>query len=376
METIAHLYPRIAAAPRTWLVTGCAGFIGSNLLEALLLLDQRVVGLDNFSTGFRHNLEQVQRRVGQQRWGQFRFIEGDIRNLDDCRRACQAVDLVLHEAALGSVPRSIDDPITSHDTNVTGFLNMLVASRDAGVKRFVYAASSAAYGDSPALPKVEEVIGRPLSPYGAGKHMNEIYADVFGRCYGLQTVGLRYFNVFGPRQDPDGAYAAVIPKWIAALLRGERVQVNGDGETARDFCYIDNVVQANLLAATVDRADAVGEVYNVAVGEQTTLNELHGLLAGLLSARDPEFTLTQPLYADFRAGDVRYSLADIGKAESLLGFRPTYRVGEGLEKALDWYISRLGSVTKPGVGVVPPAGGMPVGISNSNDRMGHRISQE
>src|SRR5258706_4186234 len=241
---------------QTWLVTGCAGFIGSNLIESLLQRGQKVVGLDSFSTGFQHSLDQVEAAVVREPWKRFRSIEGDIRSLDTCREACKSVDYVLHEAALGSVPRSIDDPITSHESNVTGFLNMLVAARDAKVKRFVYAASSAAYGDHPGLPKVEETIGRPLSPYGAGKHMNELYADVFGRCYGLETVGLRYFNVFGPRHDPNGPYAAVIPKWIAAMLRGETVYINGDGETARDFCYIDNVVQANLLAATVERPEA------------------------------------------------------------------------------------------------------------------------
>ena len=370
MDRLPALYPRIAATERTWLVTGCAGFIGSNLLEALLVLGQRVVGLDNFATGFRHNLEQVRDRTGAA-WKNFRFIEGDIRAPESCREACHGVDIVLHEAALGSVPRSIDDPLASHDTNVTGFLHMLVAARDAGVKRFVYAASSAAYGDSPDLPKVEERIGRPLSPYGAGKHMNEIYAGVFGRCYGLATIGLRYFNVFGPRQDPDGAYAAVIPKWIAAMLRGEPVQVNGDGETARDFCYIDNVIQANLLAATVESKEAVGEVYNVAIGEQTTLNELHDLLAGMLQLRDPAFRPAPPDYRDFRPGDVRYSLADIGKAERLLAFRPTHRIREGLEEALDWYIARLRPVTKAGEGLVPSDGVVPAAISNSAERMGH-----
>jgi UDP-N-acetylglucosamine 4-epimerase len=341
MEQANLLESILGTRRRTWLVTGVAGFIGSNLLEALLALDQRVVGLDNFSTGFRHNLDQVREAVGARRWAQLRFIEGDIRSLDTCREACQGVDVVLHEAALGSVPRSIDDPIASHESNVTGFLNMLVAARDAGVKRFVYAASSAAYGDHPGLPKVEETIGRPLSPYGAGKYMNELYADVFGRCYGLQTVGLRYFNVFGPRQDPDGAYAAVIPKWIASMLRDEAVYINGDGETARDFCYIDNVVQANLLAGTVEKEEAVNRVYNVALGEQTSLNQLFASLADLLSRRDASFSCAKPVYRDFRAGDVRFSLADIGKARELLGFKPTCRVHDGLARALDWYVARL-----------------------------------
>ena len=362
MKEIPLVAQRIAGPPRTWLVTGCAGFIGSNLLEALLVMGQRVVGLDNFATGYRHNLEQVRAKVGEARWENFRFIEGDIRSMEACKAACEGVDIVLHEAALGSVPRSIDDPITSHDTNVTGFLHMLVAARDAGVQRFVYAASSAAYGDWPGLPKVEHQIGRPLSPYGAGKHMNEIYADVFGRCYGLETIGLRYFNVFGPRQDPDGAYAAVIPKWIAAMLRGEAVQIYGDGETARDFCYIDNVVQVNLLAGLVPAGPAVGEVYNVAVGDSTTLNELHGLLGDMLGERDPGFVPAPAVYRDFRPGDVRYSRADIAKAQGLLGFRPTHRVREGLAQALDWYISRLRPVTKAGEGVVLPAGGVPAAI--------------
>ncbi|HLX23340.1 MAG TPA: SDR family oxidoreductase [Usitatibacter sp.] len=332
---------RISSTHRTWLVTGVAGFIGSNLLEALLELDQRVVGLDNFATGFQHNLDQVEAAVGRERWARFRFIEGDIRSLETCREACAGIDVVLHEAALGSVPRSIEDPIASHASNVTGFLNMLVAARDAKVKRFVYAASSAAYGDHPALPKVEHTVGRPLSPYGAGKYMNELYADTFGRCYGMETVGLRYFNVFGPRQDPEGAYAAVIPKWIAAMLRGERVNINGDGETARDFCYIDNVVQANLLAATVRDPGALNQVYNVALGEQTSLNELYNTLCDLLRARDGGFECGPPVYREFRAGDVRFSRADIGKARSNLGFRPACNVHDGLEVALDWYVTRL-----------------------------------
>jgi len=326
---------------QTWLVTGCAGFIGSNLIESLLQRGQKVVGLDNFSTGFQHNLDQVEAAVGRETWKRFRFIEGDIRSLDTCRQACKGVDYVLHEAALGSVPRSIDDPITSHESNVTGFLNMLVAARDAKVRRFVYAASSAAYGDHPGLPKVEETIGRPLSPYGAGKYMNELYADVFGRCYGLETVGLRYFNVFGPRQDPDGAYAAVIPKWIAAMLRGETVYINGDGETARDFCFIDNVVQANILAATASNPEAANRVYNVALGDQTSLNQLFASLRELLAARDASFDCAPPVYRDFRAGDVRFSRADISKATNLLGFKPTVPVHDGLERALDWYVASL-----------------------------------
>jgi UDP-N-acetylglucosamine 4-epimerase len=332
----------IGKIQRTWLVTGCAGFIGSNLLEALLKQGQRVVGLDNFATGFQHNLDQVEAAVGAKAWSNFRFIRGDIRSLETCHEACRGVDIVLHEAALGSVPRSIEDPITSHESNVTGFLNMLVAARDAKVKRFVYAASSAAYGDYPGLPKVEETIGRPLSPYGAGKYMNELYADTFGRCYGLETIGLRYFNVFGPRQDPDGAYAAVIPKWVAAMLRKETVFINGDGETARDFCYIDNVIQANLLSGTTENPEAVGQVYNVAVGDSTTLNQLFKALADNLMKHDPAFTAAPAVYRDFRPGDVRFSRADIAKAQRLLGYKPTHEVPEGLEKAISWYVARLG----------------------------------
>jgi UDP-N-acetylglucosamine 4-epimerase len=341
--------------PKTWLVTGCAGFIGSNLLERLLRLGQNVVGLDNFSTGFRHNLDQVEEAVGPEPWTQFRFIEGDIRDLDTCRRACEGADIVLHQAALGSVPRSIDDPVTSHASNVTGYLNMLVAARDAKVGRFVYAASSAAYGDSPALPKVEEVIGNPLSPYAAGKFMNELYAGVFARCYGMETIGLRYFNVFGPRQDPDGAYAAVIPKWIAAMLRGETVYINGDGATARDFCYIENVVQVNLLAGLVRNPAALNQVYNVALN-------------------DPEFVCGDPTYRDFRPGDVRFSRADIAKAKRLLGYRPTHRVREGLERAIDWYVARLAPATNRGEALVPPAGVHPAPVSNSPATMGHPFS--
>jgi UDP-N-acetylglucosamine 4-epimerase len=334
-------FPGIVNEPQHWLVTGAAGFIGSNLVEALLRIGQKVTGLDNFSTGFRHNLEQVREAVGPAAWSRFNFVEGDIRSLGDCQHACQGVDYVLHQAALGSVPRSIDDPITSHDSNVTGFLHMLVAARDAKVKRMVYAASSAIYGDHPGMPKVEHAYGNALSPYAANKHMNEIYAGVFGRCYGLQTIGLRYFNVFGPRQDPDGAYAAVIPKWIAALLRHQPVQIYGDGETSRDFCYVDNAVQANIAAALTSHPDAPGQVCNVAVGGQTSLNELYGILVRLLSEHDPSIATARPDYADFRAGDVRQSRADISKARALLGYWPTHDAREGLERAIEWYVAKL-----------------------------------
>lgn len=327
----------LQTSPRRWLVTGVAGFIGSNLLEQLLRLDQTVVGMDNFSTGKQRNLDEVQALVGADRWNRFSFVKGDIRDLDTCHRVCRGVDYVLHEAALGSVPRSLEDPITTNANNVTGFLNMLVAARDAGVKRFVYAASSSTYGDHPALPKVEERIGRPLSPYAVTKYVNELYADVFARCYGLRTVGLRYFNIFGPRQDPDGAYAAVIPKWVSSLLRGEPVYINGTGETSRDFCYIQNAIQANLLAVTVERAEATDQVYNVAVNARTTLLELFTLLRDGLAARHPHLKDVQPVHRNFRAGDVLHSQADIGKARRLLGYEPTHSIGEGLAASLGWY---------------------------------------
>jgi UDP-N-acetylglucosamine 4-epimerase len=325
-----------------WLVTGAAGFIGSNLVESLLKLNQRVTGLDNFATGHQHNLDQVQQLVGAKAWSNFHFIKGDIRNQADCKLAVDGVDYVLHEAALGSVSRSIEDPFTSNDTNVTGFLNMLVAARDAKVKRFVYAASSSTYGDHPDLPKVEDVIGKPLSPYAITKYVNELYAEVFGRCYGTETIGLRYFNVFGPRQDPHGAYAAVIPQWIAALIKNQPLKINGDGETSRDFCYIDNVIQANLLSGTVDNPQAVNQVYNVAVGDSTSLNQLFKALSDLLAERAAGFKRAQPTYRDFRAGDVRFSRADIGKARGLLGYNPAIRAQEGLELAIDWYVASLG----------------------------------
>lgn len=327
--------------PRTWLVTGVAGFIGSHLLETLLRLGQQVVGLDNFATGHRHNLADVQALVGPEAWARFNFIEGDIRLLDDCQRACEGVDLVLHQAALGSVPRSIADPITTNAANVSGFLNMLVAARDAGVKRFVYAASSSTYGDHPGLPKVEETIGRPLSPYAVTKYVNELYADVFARTYGLQSVGLRYFNVFGPRQDPNGAYAAVIPRWAATMMKGEAVQINGDGETSRDFCFVANAVQANLLAATTTAESAFNQVYNVAVGDQTNLNQLYSLLLGALQAAKPGLSAPVPEHKPFRAGDVRHSRADIGKASDRLGYQPSHDIRSGLTVAARWFAERL-----------------------------------
>jgi len=324
-----------------WLITGVAGFIGSNLLEGLLRLNQKVTGLDNFSTGYRHNLDQVRELVGPEAWLNFTFIEGDIRRLEDCRNACQGVDYVLHEAALGSVPRSIEDPILSNENNVTGFLNMLVASRDAPVRRFIYAASSSTYGDHPDLPKVESVIGNPLSPYAVTKYANELYADVFARCYRTESIGLRYFNIFGPRQDPNGAYAAVIPQWVAALIMDQPVYINGDGETSRDFCFIENVVQANLLAALADGSEAVNQVYNVALNERTSLNQLYEMMRSLLLEQFPHLQKHRPQHVDFREGDVRHSQADISKAGKLLGFKPTHRIDEGLKQAMDWYVEHL-----------------------------------
>ena len=326
--------------PHTWLITGVAGFIGSNLLEALLTLNQRVVGLDNFATGYRHNLDQIRERVTEQQWRQFEFIEGDIRELATCRQAVDGVDYVLHQAALGSVPRSLEDPLTSNEVNINGFLNMLMVARDAGVAGFVYAASSSTYGDHPALPKVEAVIGNPLSPYAVTKYVNELYSDVFARNYGFRGIGLRYFNVFGPRQDPDGAYAAVIPKWTAAIIKGEILAINGDGETSRDFCYIDNVVQMNILAALAPD-EAKGQVYNVACHQQTSLNELKDLLYEALHAIDTGLPAPRVEHRDFRAGDVRHSLADIGKAKAQLGYEPRYRIRDGLMAAMPWYLQHL-----------------------------------
>jgi UDP-N-acetylglucosamine 4-epimerase len=324
-----------------WLITGAAGFIGSNLLETLLGLGQRITGVDNFITGYRHNLDQVRAVVGEKAWQRFAFIEGDIRDLSTCLRACTGVDYVLHQAAIGSVSRSIADPILSNDINIGGFLNMLTASRDARVRRFVYAASSATYGDHPDLPKTEERIGKPLSPYALTKYVNELYADVFSRCYGIESIGLRYFNIFGPRQDPDGAYAAVIPHWISAMIGAKPLTINGDGESSRDFCYIGNAIQANLLAALADNPAAVNQVYNVAVNARTSLNDLYAMMRSLLVERYPHLHQYQPHYADFRIGDVRHSQADISKAASLLGFAPTHDIERGLKQAIGWYVGHL-----------------------------------
>ena len=340
-QEVQQLLPQ---SPRRWLITGVAGFIGSNLLEALLKLDQQVVGLDNFATGYACNLDQVREAVGAQAWRNFTSLEGDIRNLGDCRRACADADYVLHHAALGSVPRSIVDPLATHDVNVTGFVNMLVAGRDAKVKRFVYAASSSTYGDHPGLPKVEDVIGSPLSPYAVTKYANELYAGVFARCYGVASIGLRYFNIFGPRQDPDGAYAAVIPRWIGQFIGREPVYINGDGETSRDFCYVENAIQANLLAATTDNPEAVNQLFNIAVAERTTLNELFELERALLTDDFPWVRDCRPNYREYRDGDVRHSQADISKARRLLDYAPTHRIGEGLEEAMSWYINNARKV--------------------------------
>ncbi len=337
MTAYETLKVTLKAEPKTWLITGVAGFIGSNLLETLLKLNQRVVGLDNFSTGYQRNLDEVKDLVSPEQWANFKFFEGDIRDIAACHKACTEIDYVLHQAALGSVPRSLQDPIATNQNNIDGFLNMLVAARDAKVKSFTYAASSSTYGDHPALPKVEENIGNPLSPYAVTKYVNELYASVFARSYGLKTIGLRYFNVFGPRQDPNGAYAAVIPKWTASLLKGETVYINGDGETSRDFCFVANAVQANLLAACA-ADEAKDQVYNVAVGDCTTLNQLFNALRDALH-NDGVSSDTQPSYRDFRAGDVRHSQADIEKAQSLLGFEPTHRIHDGIGVAMPWYVA-------------------------------------
>lgn len=340
MNRFDKVQAELRAHPRKWLITGCAGFIGSNLLESLLTLDQVVVGIDNFATGYQSNLDEVKALVGAAKWARFEFIAGDIRDIGTCRRAVQGVDHVLHQAALGSVPRSIEDPVTTNDVNLTGFLNMLVAAREAGIPSFVYAASSAVYGDHPDLPKTEGRIGNPLSPYAVTKYANELYAGAFARCYGFNAIGLRYFNVFGKRQDPNGAYAAVIPRWIARMIRDEQVTINGDGTTSRDFCFVENAVQANLLAA-VATGEPKSRIYNIAVGDVTTLNQLHGYLSAILAEHDVSVS-HKPIHGDFRQGDVAHSQADISKAARELGYAPAYRVHAGLEAAMPWYLSRFG----------------------------------
>jgi len=347
---IASVREKLTADPGKWLVTGVAGFIGSNILETLLELGQSVVGLDSFVTGYSHNLENVKGIVGPARWKNFDFIEGDIRNLDDCRRACRGVDFVLHQAALGSVPRSIDDPISTNQSNVDGFLNMLVAAKEAGIGRMVFASSSSVYGDHPDLPKVEDKIGRSLSPYAASKHINELYAGVFSQVYGFQWIGLRYFNVFGKRQDPQGAYAAVIPRWIYALINGETPVINGDGETSRDFCYIKDVVSVNILAATTDNGEALNKAYNVACGARTTLNELYGMIRNSLSEHLPGVENIEAEHGPFRAGDIRHSLADTSRVRKFLGHVPQYNVREGMRETIGWYVESASATTVKSTG--------------------------
>ena len=337
MSAYEKLKEELRREPRTWMVTGAAGFIGSNLLETLLKLDQNVIGLDNFATGFQRNLDQVAEAVSPEQWSRFRFIKGDITDRDDCLAACEGAEIILHQAAINSAPRSIDDPWTSHRVNVNGFVTLYLAARDAGVKRFVYASSSTVYGDDARLPKVEENIGRPLSPYGATKQMGEQYAYIFAKTYDFPSIGLRYFNVFGARQTFEGGYAAVIPTWITSMLRNEPVYINGDGSTSRDFCYIENAVQANLLAGTTTNPEALNRAYNVAVGDRTTLSTLFEMLKTGLRELDPSLPDMQPVYRDFRAGDVPHSLADISKARDLLGYQPTHRIADGIDAALDWY---------------------------------------
>lgn len=341
MTQYQKILSELNSTPKRWLVTGVAGFIGSNLLETLLKNNQIVFGLDNFSTGHHHNLEQVKDLVTDSQWKNFTLIEGDIRNIDDCNNACNNIDYVLHQAALGSVPRSIEDPILTNDNNTSGFLNMLYAAYKSKVTRFVYAASSSTYGDHPDLPKLEDKIGNPLSPYAVTKLVNELYANVFARTYDFKCIGLRYFNIFGQRQDPNGAYAAVIPKWVASILANETVYINGDGETSRDFCYIDNTVQVNILAATASNPDATNQVYNVALNAQTTLTELFHFIQDKLLTRITTLKKSDPVYQDFRAGDVRHSRADISKAEKLLGYEPTHVIDQGLEEAMDWYVNDI-----------------------------------
>ncbi len=337
---VADLAQTLASRERHWLLTGSAGFIGSHLLESLLRGGQQVTSLDNFSTGHQANLDAVRQLVGESAWARHRFIEADLADAAACLQACAGVQVVLHQAALGSVPRSLAEPLATHSANATGFINLLDAARRAGVDRFVYAASSSTYGDSPGLPKLEHTIGRPLSPYAVTKYLNELYADVYTRCYGIQTMGLRYFNVFGPRQDPNGPYAAVIPLWAAQMLRGETCVINGNGETSRDFCFVANVVQANLRAALVDDPGALNQVFNVAIGQRTTLLQLHDLLAAALAQLEPALRIAPPLKREFRDGDILHSLADIGKARSLLGYAPSHDVRAGLEHAAPWYLAQ------------------------------------
>lgn len=339
MSRYVNIQQQLIKSPKTWLVTGVAGFIGSNLLEKLLKLNQNVIGLDNFSTGYKHNIDDVKSLVSAEQWAHFRFIEGDIRDYATCEQAVQGVDYILHQAALGSVPRSIADPLTTNSANITGFLNMLQAAKEEQVQSFTYAASSSTYGDHPALPKVENNIGNPLSPYAVTKYVNELYAGVYARTYGFRTIGLRYFNVFGRRQNPNGSYSAVIPKWTAAMINGEEIFINGDGETSRDFCYIDNVVQMNILSATAEQ-EHKNEIYNVAVGDRTTLNELYFSIRNALNINGILFS-KDPIYRDFRAGDVRHSQADISKAKDKLHYSDQVDIDEGIIRTIKWYINNI-----------------------------------
>lgn len=340
MTAYEAILKNLPVDPKKWLVTGVAGFIGSNLLQKLLSLDQFVVGLDNFATGHQRNLDEVKHLVSPAQWARFTLIAGDIRNLQDCQKACEGVNYVLHQAALGSVPRSLLDPLTTNGTNIDGFLNMLVSAKDANVQSFTYAASSSTYGDHPGLPKVEDVIGKPLSPYAVTKYVNELYAEVFARSYGFKTIGLRYFNVFGQRQDPDGSYAAVIPRWIATMVKSEPIYINGDGTTSRDFCFIENTVQANILAATTSNEAARNQVYNVALGGRTNLNDLFTAIQSGLKANGVNYD-QEPIYRDFRAGDVLHSQADISKAKALLGYSPEHEFSRGIELSIPWYLNFL-----------------------------------
>jgi UDP-N-acetylglucosamine/UDP-N-acetylgalactosamine 4-epimerase len=350
MSRYEEIQKYLTSNPHTWLITGAAGFIGSNLVEKLLILNQKVVGLDNFETGYKHNLAQaledadkaLKAEKRQLNADNFTFIEGDICDLETCRKVSDGVDYVLHQAALGSVPRSIEDPIRTNKSNIDGFINILVAARDAKVKRLVYAASSSTYGDQPDLPKVEDKIGNPLSPYAVTKLVNEIYATVFARTYGFNTIGLRYFNIFGKRQDPDGAYAAVIPKWVSSIIKSKKVFINGDGETSRDYCYIENAIQMNLLAAITKNEDAANQIYNTALNDRVTLNQLYQMIEEKLIERVEGIDKKYPTFRDFRAGDVRHSQADISKAVNLLGYSPTHQIMEGLDETLDWYVDTHG----------------------------------
>jgi len=336
-----HIKKYLLNNQKTWLITGVAGFIGSNLAEALLNLNQKVIGLDNFSTGHHYNLEQLKASVTEEQWENFNFKEGDITDFETCQNITKNVDIVLHQAALGSVPRSIDNPILTNFNNVTGFLNMLTAAKDNEVKRFVYASSSSVYGDSQELPKVEERTGNLLSPYAVTKYVNELYMGVFQKCYGMEAIGLRYFNVFGKRQDPNGAYAAVMPKWISQILKGKDVFINGDGETSRDFTYIDNVVQANILAGTTTNEKAFGQAFNTAIGGRETLNNLYQAIVKGIKENLPDLNINEPIYRDFRAGDIRHSNANIDKMKELLGYEPTHTLESGLKESIAWYIQDI-----------------------------------